>query len=104
MGIQLEKAEVGPASGPTRRLSHCRGFICFVASDGGAWSRGGSAIKYTTRTAHSEALIVRGAGCDVDHLDQPRAGLPFSASSHVSVRNNSYGRVYLWARSVEMGI
>jgi hypothetical protein len=27
-----------------------------------------------TRTAHSEALVVSGAGCEVDHLDQPRGG------------------------------
>ena len=53
--------------------------------------RGGSAIKglpspaikCITRTAHSEALIVRGTGCDVDHLDQPRGGsMPFSAHLH----------------------
>ena len=32
------------------------------------WTRAGSSdtIEYTTRTAHSKALIVRGAGCDVD--------------------------------------
>ena len=37
---------------------------------------------HITRTAHSEALIVRGAGYDVDHLHQPRAGLAFSAHLH----------------------
>ena len=31
-----------------------------------AWPRGAPAIEYITRTAHSEAPIVRGTGCDVD--------------------------------------
>ena len=39
---------------------------------------GESVIKYKTRTAHSEALIVRGTGYDVVRLDQPRAGLSFN--------------------------
>ena len=34
---------------------------------------GESAVNYKTRTAHSEALIVRGTVYDVDHLDQLRA-------------------------------
>ena len=41
---------------------------------------GEPAIKRITRTAHSEAVIVRGTGYAVVHLDQPRgAGLPSRA-------------------------
>jgi hypothetical protein len=43
---------------------------------------GGSVITYMPRTCHSEALIVRGTGCDVDHLDQPRASPPLRARLH----------------------
>ena len=47
-------------------------------------SRGGSAIQYTTRTAHSEARIARGTDYDVGRLDQPWAGLSLSADTHPS--------------------
>jgi hypothetical protein len=46
-------------------------------------------IKHITRTAHSEALIVRGAGYDVVQLDQPRASLSPSADTHRTVLSNS---------------
>jgi hypothetical protein len=37
---------------------------------------------------------VSGAGYDVDHLDQPRAGLPLRADIHMTVPDNSYDRMY----------
>jgi hypothetical protein len=61
-----------------------------------------SLIKNITRTAHSEALIVRGTGYDVDHLDQPRASLSLSANIHLHVLNTRYDRVCRGARSVEI--
>jgi hypothetical protein len=64
---------------------------------------GESVIEYKTRIAHSEALIVIGTGYDVDHLDQPWASLSLGADIHLNGLNNGYGRMYLWARSVEMG-
>jgi hypothetical protein len=39
-------------------------------------------FKYIIRTAHSAALIVRGTGYGLVHLDQPRAGPPLSAAIH----------------------
>ena len=56
---------------------------------------GGSAIGYTTRTAHSEALVVEATGYDVDHLDQPRAGLSLSEYIHMNALNNSCARMHL---------
>jgi hypothetical protein len=54
-----------------------------------------SGIKHITRTAHSEALIVRGTGYDIDHLDQPRASLSLSADIHpCALTINSYGRMH----------
>jgi hypothetical protein len=50
-------------------------------------------FKYQTRTDHSEALIVRGTGYYVGHLDQPRASLSLSADIHLNELNNSYGRM-----------
>jgi hypothetical protein len=34
---------------------------------------GRAVVNHITRAAHSEALMVRGAGYDADRLDQPRA-------------------------------
>jgi hypothetical protein len=55
---------------------------------------GEAAVNYKTRTAHSEARVVRGTGYGVDHLDQPRAGLPSSAEIHLHARSTSYDRMY----------
>ena len=45
-------------------------------------SPGASLSLSITRTYHSVALIVRGTGYDVDHLDQPGVGLPLRAHLH----------------------
>ena len=64
-----------PASS-RRRLSTCCTCSCLAAGE--------SAIKYKTRTAHSEALIVRGTGCDVVHLDLAAGEvLPLRAGTHL---------------------
>jgi hypothetical protein len=55
---------------------------------------GGCVIKHMTRTARGEALIVRGMGHDVDHLDQPGASLSLSADVHLNVLDNSDDRMY----------
>jgi hypothetical protein len=56
---------------------------------------GEPAIKYKTRTSHSEAIIVSSTGCDVAHFDQPLVGLLLSAGMHPNGPNNSYDRMYL---------
>jgi hypothetical protein len=70
-----------------------------LAGMGEGRAAGGPAVMYITRTAHSEALVVRGTGDDVDRLDQPWASLPLSADAHFC----SCGRVYRRARAVGMG-
>jgi hypothetical protein len=50
-------------------------------------------IKDKPRTTHREALIVRGTGYNVDHLDQPRASLSLSADIHQNVLTHSHDRM-----------
>jgi hypothetical protein len=72
--------------GPGPRGAACAGCRRCCAAPSGA-PRGGTTclaagepvIKYKTRTDHSESLILRGTVCDVDHLDQPWAGLSLIA-------------------------
>jgi hypothetical protein len=61
-----------------------------------AWPRARSAIEFKTRTAHSAAHMVRGTGCDVDHLDLAAGEvLPSSAGVYLNVLNSSYACMYL---------
>ena len=68
------------------------------AGDGRVHGRGvaagGPAITYKILTDHSGALIVRGTGYDVDHLHQPGAIVPLSASIYPNVLGNSCDRMY----------
>jgi hypothetical protein len=58
---------------------------------------GGSVIRHITRTAHSAALIVRGTGCDVDHLDQPRGGSVIRCPSPLNARKDGYQQRWIAA-------
>jgi hypothetical protein len=76
-------ARTSPRSPPPRCRRTCpRASRC--AGSGSRRAAGESAMKFITRIAHSEALVVSGTGYDVDHPDQPRVRLPLSAQLHSS--------------------
>jgi hypothetical protein len=51
---------------------------------------GGPVITCITRTARSESLVVRGTGCDVDHLDQPGGESVIRYKSPLNVLKDPY--------------
>ena len=78
------------------RTRACFASICFITAARQTWPRAvKSVIEYKTRTAHNEALIVRGTGYDVDHLDQPRASLSLRGNPNLNALRDSCDRMYL---------